>query len=79
MGTEVPTDTVTVPNLVGLSPNAVETALNNLGLYVRATGVSAYTSATSAASQSIAEGTEVARGTVIEVRFVNDSISDYAG
>ena len=79
IGTEVPTDTVTVPNLVGLSPNAVETALNNLGLYVRATGVSAYTSATSAASQSIAEGTEVARGTVIEVRFVNDSISDYAG
>lgn len=79
LGAEVPTDTVTVPSLVGKSPTAVETALSNLGLYVRATGVSSYTSATSASSQSIAEGTQVARGTVVEVRFVNDSISDYAG
>ena len=79
MGAEAPTDTVTVPNLVGKSPTAVENALSALGLYVRATGVSAYTSSTSAASQSISEGAQVSRGTVIEVRFINDSISDYNG
>ena len=56
---------------------AVEKALKELGLYVRATGVATFTSSTSAAGQSIAPGSEVARGTVIEVQFVEDSISDY--
>lgn len=79
MGEEPPTDTVIVPNLVGKSPTAVENALNALGLYVRATGVAVYTSSTSASGQSIAEGTPVSRGTVIEVRFGNDAISDYIG
>ena len=79
LGEEAPTDLVTVPDLTGKSPAAVENALEALGLYVRATGVSSYTSSTSAASQSIAPGTEVARGTVIEVQFVEDSISDYNG
>lgn len=76
LGTEAPTDTVTVPNVVGMSPRAVETALNNQGLYVRATGVSGYTAATSAIDQTIAAGTEVARGTVVEVRFADAQIGD---
>lgn len=76
LGAEAPTETVTVPNLVGKSPRAVETALNNLGLYVRPTGVSAYSSNTSSISQSIDAGTEVARGTVVEVRFADDAIGD---
>lgn len=76
MGMEAPADTVTVPNLVGKSPRQVETALNNLGLYVRATGVTGYSGATSAIDQTIAAGTEVARGTVVEVRFADDAIGD---
>lgn len=79
LGTEVPTDTVTVPDLTGKSPAAVENALKELGLYVRATGVATFTSSTSAAGQSIAPDTQVARGTVIDVQFVEDSISDYGG
>ena len=76
MGTEVPTDTVTVPNLVGKSPRQVETALTNLGLYVRPTGVTNYSGATSSIDQTIAAGTEVARGTVVEVRFADAQIGD---
>lgn len=76
MGAEAPTDTVAVPNLMGKSPRQVETALNNLGLYVRATGVTNYSGATSAIDQSIGEGVEVSRGTVIEVRFADDAIGD---
>jgi len=76
LGTEVPTDTVTVPNLVGKSPRQVETALANLGLYIRATGVTSYSSDTSSIDQTIAAGTEVARGTVVEVRFADAHIGD---
>ena len=79
LGVDAPTDKVTVPNLTGKSPSAVESTLSELGLYVRATGVATYTSTTSAATQSIAAGVEVARGTVIEVQFVEDAISDYGG
>ena len=76
MGTDVPADTVTVPDLTGKSPSAVESALSALGLYVRATGVTSYSGSTTAASQSFPEGAEVSRGTVVEVRFVDDAITD---
>ena len=79
MGVEAPTNTVTVPDLTGKSPTAVENTLEALGLYVRATGVATFTSTTRAGGQSIAHGTEVALGTVIEVQFVEDSVNDYGG
>ncbi|MBQ5711855.1 MAG: PASTA domain-containing protein, partial [Oscillospiraceae bacterium] len=41
-------ETVTVPDLIGKSPSAVENTLKKLGLYVRATGVATFTSSTSA-------------------------------
>lgn len=76
MGAEPPTDAVTVPDVLGKSPGAVETALTNLGLYVRATGVTSYNADTSSIDQSIAAGTQVARGTVVEVRFADAHIGD---
>lgn len=79
MGVEAPTDTVTVPDLTNKSPSAVEKELEALGLYVRATGVATFTSTTCAGGQSIAPETQVARGTVIEVQFVEDSVNDYGG
>ena len=51
--------------------------LESLGLFLRATGVSDYTNTSVAAtSQSIAPGTLVAPGTVVDVRFVS-TIIDY--
>lgn len=79
-GEEVPTDQVEVPNVIGLTPEEVQSALTKAGLYLRATGATDYYSGScKAASQSIAESTLVDLGTVVEVRFVDGSIQDYGG
>lgn len=76
----VPTDQVEVPDVIGLTPEEVQSALNEAGLYLRATGaVEYYVSSNRASTQSIDGGILVDRGTVIEVRFVDGSIQDYNG
>ena len=78
LGDEEPAAQVEVPDLSGLSPSRAKETLENLGLFLRATGVSDYTDSTvEAVSQSIQEGTAVAPGTVVEVRF-SSSVIDYA-
>ena len=76
---EVPTDQVEVPNVVGMSPEEVQSALSNAGLYMRASGaVEYYESSNKALTQSYDAGAMVDRGTVVDVRFVDSSIKDYA-
>ena len=59
--------------MAGLSPAQCKSKLEELGLFMRATGVVDYSDPdVVGASQSIAEGTMVAPGTVVEVRFVSD-------
>ncbi len=80
LGEPVPEDQVPVPNVVGLKPDEVQRTLANAGLYLRATGAVEYYSASNkAVDQSIAAQTKVNRGTVIQVRFVDSNIQDYAG
>lgn len=75
---EVPTDKIPVPDVIGLAPEIVQSTLTNAGLYLRATGaVEYYVSSNKAIDQSIEAGTMVDRGTVIEVRFMDDSVHDY--
>ena len=76
MGEEVPADQVTVPNLKGLTYDQAKKRLNELGLYLRASGVSYYSAATKALDQSMGAGETVDRGTVIPVRFVDTSVTD---
>ncbi len=74
------TDLVTVPDLTGKSLSSVQSALNDLGLYMRASGsVEYYTSSTKVFSQSVEAGTQVEPGTVIDVYFVDDSVTDFDG
>lgn len=74
MGEAKPADQVEVPDLSGKSPETVRQTLSNLGLYMKATGVSDYyTSSTIAAGQSIAAGTMVDRGAVVEVQFMDNT------
>lgn len=78
MGEAAPSDPVTVPDLSGLSPDKAKQALANVNLYLRGTGSAKYfTSATLAANQSIAPGTQVEPGAVVEVTFV-EKIDDFA-
>ncbi len=77
LGEEVPTDPVTVPNVEGMTLEKARTALAEVGLYMKAAGVSTYyTSSTLAISQSVQPDTQTARGTVIEVRFANNDVYD---
>lgn len=75
LGEDAPQDQVTVPDLTGKSLAVVQDALENLDLYLRASGATDQSS--TAASQSIAAGTEVPRGTVIEVQFADSAVQDF--
>ena len=78
MGEEVPQDMVEIPDMVGMSAAKVKETLDDLGLFLRATGVSSgYNANVAAASQSLEPGTMVVPGTVVEVQFVS-SVIDYA-
>jgi len=76
MGEEAPADQVIVPNLKGLTYDQAKKKLNELGLYLRASGVSYYSAATKALDQSVGAGETVDRGTVVPVRFVDTSVTD---
>ena len=77
LGEQPPTEPVEMPDLTGLSPAKAKEKLESMALFLRATGVSDYTNTSVAAtSQSIAPGTLVAPGTVVDVRFVS-TIIDY--
>ncbi len=77
LGEAVPEAQVEVPDLKGLSPTAAKVKLEEMGLFMRATGVVDYAdSAVSSVTQSVDVGTMVSPGTVIDVRFVS-SVIDY--
>lgn len=79
LGDEVPEEQVEVPDLSGMTPTQVKVKLEEMGLFLRATGVVDYTDKNvTAVEQIIQPGTAVAPGTVIEVRFVS-SVIDYGG
>ena len=68
---EVTPETSVVPDLTGMTALAAAGKLRELGLNVRIKGTKYYTSGTNATvvSQSVAKGTSVPRGTVVELRF----------
>lgn len=77
LGAPKPEELAQVPNVAGMNAEYARDALTRAGLYMKATGASGYyTSATVAGGQSIAAGTQVALGTVVEVQFVDNHIYD---
>ena len=73
---DVPTDFVTVPSLTGLSAVEVNSQLTNLGLYLKLIGNTDTGYSIIATHQSIAAGTQVERGTVVEVEFTDTSLME---
>ena len=77
LGDEAPPEQVEAPDLFGLSPTEAKTKLEDAGLFLRPSGAASLTDPpVRAISQSIAAGTAVAPGTVIDVQFAND-VDDY--
>ena len=75
LGGSKSTESITVPNVKGMSLAQAEAALEKRNLYIKITGVSSsqMSSATVAESQSIDPGTKVSIGTVVTVVFSNNS------
>ena len=72
LGEDAPTEQVEVPSLAGLTPTQSKQKLEELGLFMRASGVVDFNDPDVVqASQSIDGGTLVSLGTVVEVRFVS--------
>lgn len=70
------TEYTEVPDLKGLSASAVNESISYRGLNFVATGASTGRSDATVNSQSIAPGTTVAKGTVIELEFLVNENSD---
>lgn len=83
---EPPSETITVPDLIGTSAVFANQSLINLGLNIKIEGTPHYLSggeSIKVVEQSIAAGTKVAKGTVVTVTFryegPDDESPDYSG
>ena len=77
VGDAQPPEEVTVPDLIGMTPEQVRDALAGTGLYMKATGASQYyTEQTKVYAQSEDPGTAVRPGTVLTVSFNDTSDRD---
>ncbi|MGE4276067.1 MAG: penicillin-binding transpeptidase domain-containing protein [Lawsonibacter sp.] len=72
LGSSVPEESGTVPDVVGLGYETARKKLEEAGFFMRAFGVSTYYgNTTTASSQSVAGGETAAIGTVVDVQFAN--------
>ena len=76
MGDEPETEMVTVPDFMGMNRQQASDAAGQLGLYVLVTGNASVSHKVTAVSQSIASGSQVPRGTTIELKFLDTNAAD---
>lgn len=72
----MPSDTVTIPNLIGKSAQEVTEILTPLGLYLQLKGTDNSARSVLATAQEPSAGTEVERGTTVTVRFADTDDMD---
>lgn len=72
----MPTDPVTVPNLMGMNVADATKALTDCGLYLQAKGTDSTAWHVVVTGQDIAAGTQVERGTTVTVLFADTSDMD---
>ena len=71
-----PSDTVTVPDVIGKSGIVVNKLVLNAGLNIKITGVGIENENAVAAKQDIAPGTQVPRGTLLTVDFADTTLQN---
>ena len=77
MGTEKPDTPSVVPNVVGMSAAKANQAMTDAGLILKMSGtISSSTGTVHAISQALAAGTELERGSVVEVHFGDSTVLD---
>lgn len=76
MGGEAPTDPVTVPDMRGLTVTAAYQAAEQHGIYIQARGTDKTSGYIYVTHQNMEPGTEVPRGTTVDVEFTNNTVTD---
>lgn len=77
MDEEAPTDPAIMPDLIGLGPEQAMEKLNEVGLFMNATGAtSSYSSNVVCLEQDVEAGNKVQRGWVIDIRFGDPNAAD---
>ena len=76
LGAEKPASLITVPDVVGCTAEYANDLATSSGLYVKILGSKSIGSSIVATKQSIPGGTQVERGTVIEITFTDTSSHD---
>ena len=76
MGAEKSDALSVVPNVVGQSASEANRLLTEAGLIMKVSGATEESKTVVAISQSLAKGTEVSAGTVVEVRFGDTAVLD---
>lgn len=68
---------VTMPNVIGMTPEKVNQTLSDMGLFMRATGARPEANTViRAAFQTVEAGKQIPFGTIVDIEFRNDSVSD---
>lgn len=75
-GENAPEETVCVPDFSGMNRMQAEETAHALGLYILISGNSAFDAGITVSSQSIATGTQVLIGTMIELKFTDNAARD---
>ncbi len=75
-GEEPETEVVTVPDFLGMTRQQASDAAGSLGLYVLVTGNNEVSHTVTVASQSVPKGSEVERGTTVELMFADTKARD---
>ena len=76
LGEEVPSDTVTVPNFIGMNRQQAGDTAAQLGLYILVAGNTDLMPNITVTAQSIAPGDAVALGTTIRLEFADTKAND---
>ncbi len=76
MGEEAPQETVTVPDFIGMNRQQAADAASQAGLYILVTGNSDISTQVTVTAQGTPAGTEVTRGTTIQLEFTDTTAAD---
>ena len=70
-GTPTKTEPISVPDFIGMNRQAASDAAMELGLYILVSGNTGQEPSVTVAEQSIPPGTQVPRGTTVELKFID--------
>lgn len=75
-GDAPPTEMVTVPDFTGMNRQQAADTATQLGMYILISGNTSLDASVKVSTQSIAPGTEVVRGTTINLNFIDTKAAD---